>query len=164
MALISFWSAFTLIPILVVAFKSFSGDEKIFNRMVVGKADEPYDSVHYVLIGAPEKEGFGSRESFSKFLGGYGYNLKDSVQQATVLIAANENADSVKLLKAVNPNLAVYTYRSVQNKLVRKADGIIETCKSAVNIAIGLIGIMALFMGFMSIAEAAGGVRLLSRI
>jgi spore maturation protein SpmA/spore maturation protein SpmB len=45
-----------------------------------------------------------------------------------------------------------------------KANGIIETCKSAVDIAIGLIGIMALFMGFMGIAEAAGGIRLLSRI
>ncbi|HWJ92157.1 MAG TPA: nucleoside recognition domain-containing protein, partial [Flavisolibacter sp.] len=43
-------------------------------------------------------------------------------------------------------------------------DGIIETCKSAVTISIGLIGIMALFMGFMSIAERAGGIRLLSRI
>ncbi|MGZ3958856.1 MAG: nucleoside recognition domain-containing protein [Flavisolibacter sp.] len=47
---------------------------------------------------------------------------------------------------------------------VQNSDGIIETCKSAVNIAIGLIGIMALFMGFMSIAERAGGIRLLSRI
>jgi len=44
------------------------------------------------------------------------------------------------------------------------ADGIIETCKAAVNLCIGLIGIMALFMGFMSIAERAGGIRLLSRI
>jgi spore maturation protein SpmA len=47
---------------------------------------------------------------------------------------------------------------------VQGADGIIETCKGAVTIAIGLIGIMALFMGFMSIAEVAGGIRLLSRI
>ncbi|MFL5772045.1 MAG: nucleoside recognition domain-containing protein, partial [Flavisolibacter sp.] len=47
---------------------------------------------------------------------------------------------------------------------IQNADGIIETCKSAVTIAIGLIGIMALFMGFMSIAESAGGIRLLSRI
>jgi hypothetical protein len=37
------------------------------------------------------------------------------------------------------------------------ADGVIETCKTAVNLCIGLIGIMALFMGFMSIAERAGG-------
>ncbi len=47
---------------------------------------------------------------------------------------------------------------------ISKVDGIIETCKVAVNICISLIGIMALFMGFMSIAEKAGGIRLLSRI
>ena len=45
-----------------------------------------------------------------------------------------------------------------------KVDGIIETCWTAVNICLKLIGIMALFMGFMSIAERAGGIRLLSRI
>jgi len=54
--------------------------------------------------------------------------------------------------------------RRLQYYQVQGADGIIETCKSAVNIAIGLIGIMALFMGFMTIAEAAGGIRMLSRI
>ncbi len=40
------------------------------------------------------------------------------------------------------------------------ADGIIATAKTAVDISINLIGIMALFMGFMSIAERAGGIRL----
>lgn len=62
-------------------------------------------------------------------------------------------------------------YRIVRNadgKVIQfkeqAADGIIETCKSAVNLCIGLIGIMALFMGFMSIAERAGGIRVLSRI
>jgi len=44
------------------------------------------------------------------------------------------------------------------------ADGIIATSKTAVDISINLIGIMALFMGFMSIAERAGGIRLLSKI
>jgi spore maturation protein SpmA len=49
--------------------------------------------------------------------------------------------------------------------LQRKADGIIQTSKNAViDIIIPLIGIMALFMGFLSIAEQAGGVRLLSKI
>lgn len=43
-------------------------------------------------------------------------------------------------------------------------DGVIETCWTAVNICLKLIGIMALFMGFMSIAERAGGIRLLSKI
>ena len=45
-----------------------------------------------------------------------------------------------------------------------QSNGILETCKGAVEICIGLIGIMALFMGFMSIAEKAGGIRFLSRI
>jgi spore maturation protein SpmA/spore maturation protein SpmB len=45
-----------------------------------------------------------------------------------------------------------------------KVDGMIQTCLNAVNICIGLIGVMALFMGFMSIAEKAGGIRLLSKI
>ncbi len=44
------------------------------------------------------------------------------------------------------------------------ANGVFETCKDAVNLCIGLIGIMALFLGFMNIAERAGGVRFLSRI
>ena len=44
------------------------------------------------------------------------------------------------------------------------SNGILDTCKGAVEICIGLIGIMALFMGFMTIAERAGGIRLLSRI
>jgi len=44
------------------------------------------------------------------------------------------------------------------------ADGVLATCKTAVEICLGLIGIMALFMGFMRIAENAGGIRLLSKI
>lgn len=43
-------------------------------------------------------------------------------------------------------------------------DGVIETSWTAVNICLKLIGIMALFMGFMSIAERAGGIRMLSRL
>jgi len=58
--------------------------------------------------------------------------------------------------------------KTTDNKFItykeQSADGIIATCTSAVNICIGLIGIMALFMGFMSIAEQAGGIRFLSRI
>ena len=45
-----------------------------------------------------------------------------------------------------------------------KLDGIIETCWIAVDICLKLIGILALFIGFMNIAEKAGGIRLLSKI
>src|SRR6185437_2518866 len=51
----------------------------------------------------------------------------------------------------------------VKTVVVQKADGLIETCKFAVTLALGLIGIMALFMGLVTIAEEAGGVRLLAR-
>lgn len=45
-----------------------------------------------------------------------------------------------------------------------KIDGIIETCWVAVEICLKLIGILALFIGFMNIAEKAGGIRVLSRV
>lgn len=51
------------------------------------------------------------------------------------------------------------------SRMVTGADtGIIDTCKTAISIAIGLIGIMSLFMGLMRIAENAGGIRMLSKL
>lgn len=47
---------------------------------------------------------------------------------------------------------------------IQEADGVIGTSETAVKICLGLIGIMTLFMGFMSIAEKAGGINLLSRL
>lgn len=61
-----------------------------------------------------------------------------------------------KVVKAENNSFRVYRLLA--------ANGVFETCKDAVTLCIGLIGIMALFMGFMSIAERAGGIRFLSRI
>ena len=46
----------------------------------------------------------------------------------------------------------------------QEASGVIGTAQTAVEISLGLIGIMTLFMGFMNIAERAGGINLLSRI
>ena len=66
----------------------------------------------------------------------------------------------------VTENKLIYKKEGTEVVAVRvqNANGVIETCKDAVTICIGLIGIMALFMGFMSIAEKAGGINLLSRI
>ncbi len=47
---------------------------------------------------------------------------------------------------------------------IQNADGIVETCQTAVNLSLRLIGFLALFMGFLTIAERAGGVRFLSRM
>ncbi|MFN4809180.1 MAG: nucleoside recognition domain-containing protein [Bacteroidota bacterium] len=57
------------------------------------------------------------------------------------------------------------SFSGIQSRLVRKVDGVIETAKNAfLDIILPLVGILALFMGFLSIAEKAGGVRLLSRL
>ncbi|HVS97670.1 MAG TPA: nucleoside recognition domain-containing protein [Puia sp.] len=44
-----------------------------------------------------------------------------------------------------------------------RADGLIQTCGNAVSLVLGLIGILAFFMGLVNIAEKAGGIRLLAR-
>lgn len=86
-----------------------------------------------------------------------------SVDTALVAPAMLRSFDTTRVQegdggKMILANGKLTTYR------IQSADGIIETCKVAVNLCIGLIGIMALFMGFMSIAERAGGIRFLSRI
>jgi spore maturation protein SpmA len=43
-------------------------------------------------------------------------------------------------------------------------DGIFETAKTGVDISLGLIGVMSLFLGFMHVGEKAGAINLLSRI
>ncbi len=43
-------------------------------------------------------------------------------------------------------------------------DGVFESANAGVQISIGLIGIMSLFLGFMNIGERAGAIGLLSRI
>ncbi len=47
---------------------------------------------------------------------------------------------------------------------IQSANGIVETCQDAVTLCLRLIGFLALFMGFLNIAEKAGGIRFLSRI
>ena len=113
-----------------------------------------------------------------KFIGGFGE------KQIFSSMIIGKNGDTLEVgrqhLDAASPVMvkALDTMNRVEDgKLVYKKDGkflvtlkiqnangVIETCKDAVNICIGLIGIMALFMGFMSIAEKAGGINLLSRI
>ena len=43
-------------------------------------------------------------------------------------------------------------------------DGVFDSAGTSVQIAIGLIGVMALFLGFLNIGEKAGAVNFLSRI
>lgn len=115
---------------------------------------------------------------------GFKFLAVDGDQQIFTQMVIGKNGDSVKvketeavhadpvLLRSLDTLARVkegkLVYKKEGNKIVavkpQKVNGIIETCKDAVNLCIGLIGIMALFMGFMSIAEKAGGIRFLSRI
>lgn len=163
MALSRIWSAFVIIAIIVASVRMMNGDEKIFSRMVVGKSSDKYDSVFYYAVGSPVNQKLSS--DYAVLLGEYGYYKSDSLQKSSIILTDNLRADSLALLRQLNPGADVQTYISIQSRLHRKVDGIIETAKNAViDIIIPLIGIMALFMGFLSIAERAGGVRFLSRI
>src|SRR5918993_4551609 len=163
MALSRIWSAFIIIAIVLASFKCFfvDGHQDIFSRMVTGKAD---DVNAYYALGTPTTAGILSVDSFSRRVENFGFRKKEKPADANTLVTDNLLADSVRILKAMYPAMKVFTYQQVLNRNQRPVDGIIETCKSAVNICLGLIGIMALFMGFMTIAERAGGIRLLSRI
>lgn len=162
MALSRIWSAFVIIASLVALYHWLVlGNEVIFNRMVVGKADDTYA---YILTGNEGDTSSKSRNEFISTVRNYGFVKKDSVKDARFIITDDPDSDTVKALKKIIPDAGVYTYNYVRTIGMKPVDGIIETCKSAVNICIGLIGLMALFMGFMSIAERAGGIRFLSRI
>jgi spore maturation protein SpmA/spore maturation protein SpmB len=101
----------------------------------------------------------------SMVTGKTGDTIKLEKADTTLMPAAQlRQLDSTKSLTVGKRSVILTSDKQLQYYEIQNADGIIETCKSAVNIAIGLIGIMALFMGFMSIAERAGGIRLLSRI
>ena len=161
MALSRIWAAFIIVSIFVACFKWIAWkDNDVFNRIVVGKADDVYG---YCLVGHVNA-GNMTQDSFAKKMNLIGLSKKDKVVTSKYLFTDDLFSDSAKILKSQNPSLITMTYSQALKRIQKPVDGIIETCWTAVNIALKLIGIMALFMGFMSIAERAGGIRLLSRI
>ena len=94
----------------------------------------------------------------------------DTVQIATKNI--NELSPDLKAALLLKPefdeNRIHYKTDSAKTNVavyrVQETDGVIGTSETAVKICLGLVGIMTLFMGFMGIAEKAGGINLLSRL
>src|SRR5688572_14397303 len=114
MALSRIWAAFIIIACSVALYKwIFNGEDGIFNRMVVGKSSDAYDSTAYVMSGSPERSGYTSREGFVDYIRAFGYTPRDSAHQASVIIAEDENSSEVRSLLAANPNARVYSYRSI---------------------------------------------------
>ena len=134
MVLSRIWSAFIIIAVMVASLKYLSSDH--------------YKSIYNDMV-----------------VGKSGDTIQIATQplQSLTTTLQNELSD----LKEVKDNRIHYKVDSAQQNVsvyrVQETDGVIGTSKTAVEICIGLIGIMTLFMGFMSIAEKAGGINLLSR-
>src|SRR5215217_2696456 len=119
-----------------------------------------------VLVATIRIIGTDNKVLFSSMVTGKsGDTIKLRKVDTTIFSAAQlQQLDSSKIIQQGNTSVIRTGDRRLQYFQIQNADGIIETCKTAVTIAIGLIGIMGLFMGFMSIAERAGGIRMLSKI
>lgn len=134
MALSRIWSAFIIIAILVTGFKT---------------------------VFSPQ-----GNNMFSKVMVG---KTGDTSHTRIMDSASLPAAVQVALLKDKSPKIGDTKYvKNTEGKYTvfeeQSANGVLATCNDAVNLCIGLIGIMALFMGFMAIAEKAGGIGVLSRI
>lgn len=165
MALSKIWAAFIIVAIAMAGIKfTFNNDKEVFSRMVTGKSSDDYETVYYIAADAPGTKTFSTREGFEKHVQAFGYTVADSLHAPAVLITDNPGSAEAKAYISTYPGISIMSYKEVSKTLHKHNDGIIETCKVAVNICIGLIGIMALFMGLMGIAERAGGINLLSRI
>ena len=159
MALSRIWSAFIIIALLVAGYHfAFNNSrDDIFGRMVTGTSKDDYKFVSVL-------DSF-STAAISKEMKDYGYVLQKEADKETKYILADRvTNDSALKLQSKFTSARVVSPDYIVGRKQKPMDGVIATCVTAVNICIGLIGIMALFMGFMSIAERAGGIRFLSRI
>ncbi|RZJ81300.1 MAG: spore maturation protein [Flavobacterium sp.] len=134
MALSRIWSGFIIVAILVATFR---------------------------LISSQGETGIYSRLVIGKQGDTSQTKVLDSILLSPVIIKTISEKTSYKegeINYKKNEDNQYISYRE------QSSDGVIQTSLNAVTICIGLIGVMALFMGFMSIAEKAGGIRLLSRV
>jgi spore maturation protein SpmA/spore maturation protein SpmB len=107
----------------------------------------------------------GQKQIFSAMVVG---KRGDSVQVKEMPVSAAEPslAAALDTVGRVKQGELIFRKEEGMVKAVKlqAANGIIDTCWDAVELCLKLIGVLALFIGFMSIAERAGGINLLSRI
>jgi len=135
MALSRIWSAFIIVAIAVASFKYLSSNN--------------YKSIYNDMVVGKSGDtiAIGTK------------NIADFAPTLQQNILKNEDFKKGEIHYSKKSNSEeVEVYR------VLSAEGVIGTSQVAVEISLGLIGIMTLFMGFMSIAEKAGGINLLSRM
>lgn len=185
MALSRIWSAFIIIAILVASTRMlfFDAGKDIYSRMVVGKQGDTSRTTTWDSASLPrnvfnsiakDKEYKKEDSIFTKIVGNkyisYFQNKTGdtshtkSISLDTIPLAIYNDIVKGKEYRKDDTVFAKVNTAKFISYRVQPSDGIIATCKSSVEICLGLIGIMALFMGFMSIAEQAGGIRFLSRV
>jgi spore maturation protein SpmA/spore maturation protein SpmB len=159
MALSRIWSAFIIVAVFVAGYNFFVNKSRddIFIRMVSGTSKDEFkvasllDSVTTAELNKQMKE--------------YGYIFqKETDKETKYIIADNFTHDSAVALQGKFTAARIVGTGYILGRKQKPIDGIIETCWTAVDICLKLIGVLALFIGFMSIAEKAGGIRFLSRI
>ncbi len=134
MALSRIWSAFIIVGIFVSVVKFFTIPDK-------------KDIFSEMVVG---KQGDTS--------------LTKLVDSAALPLAVKNELATKKETKLGDTKYVKTATNTIISYNEQASDGIIATCKTAVDICINLIGVMALFMGFLTIAEKAGGMNVLSRI
>lgn len=135
MVLSRIWSAFIIIAVIVASIKYLASDS--------------YNAIYNdMVVGKSGDTVQIASKNISK--------LNPEIQKA--LLVQPDFEENRIHYRADSATSMVTVYR------IQETDGVIGTSETAVKICIGLIGIMTLFMGFMSIAEKAGGINLLSRM
>jgi spore maturation protein SpmA/spore maturation protein SpmB len=159
MALSRIWSAFIIVAILIAGYNYVAnkGRDDIFIRMVSGTSKDEFKVVS--VLDSTSSAGISAQ------MKDYGYNFQQEADKETRYIISDDvNRDSALKLQAKFASARIVGTDFILARKQKPVDGVIETCWTAVDICLRLIGILALFIGFMSIAEKAGGIRLLSRI
>ncbi|WP_407482392.1 nucleoside recognition domain-containing protein [Elizabethkingia meningoseptica] len=135
MALSRIWSAFIIVAIAVASIKYLSSND--------------YKSIYNDMI-----------------VGKSGDTIQ--IEKKNIAQFSPAVRDSVIKNPHYQENRIHYSKKDGNNDVnvyrIQSTDGVIGTSKTAVEICIGLVGIMTIFMGFMSIAEKAGGISFLSRL
>ncbi len=82
------------------------------------------------------------------------------------MAAAQGDEKQLSGMISTRAGMVLFTPDPVRYRILAKVanEGILKTADTAVTIALGLIGVMALWLGIMKIAEAAGLVTLLARM
>jgi len=134
MALSRIWSAFIIIAILTAGVRFFSGSE---NRNIFSSMVSGKTGDTLVI----EKVDAGKLDA--------------------LLIS---QIDSNKVASDGKHKIIRESATQFKRYDIQSADGIFETCQTAVTLCLKLIGFLALFMGLLAIAEKAGGINFLARI